>query len=450
MKTRSPAAFLRRNGAAIVCAVGLYILFFQMVMNFRLNPASADDFRSHMLWAIQMTGRDVLSSFYDGSLKLWHIFVKYTYTFLTPNLWKAAAGVTAAADAVAYLLLVKIWDRALPEKFPRWLLAPIVLSVFLLGALTLPGGAFYMKDGVVQGAVNTWHNPTNIMVRPFALAVFYMTVNIYNRRRTGRAGILPGPEGGDFAFEGGFWRQFCVPVFTRWELVLYPLCLLLSAWAKPSFLQFFGPAILLFLLIDVVRTRGMLLPFCLKLALAYVPAGYILYRQFFRNFSAIIPASVQVEAVESSIGAGPHGVQIYLGQDGPAGLGEVLSRLVTDWAPLVLFCALPLFLIAIAPKKGLSLPATRLGLICVLVGRLEAVLFHETGTRATHGNFVWGFSLAAWMFWTAAIGQYALLLPERSARGKLARYGGTALLLWHLAAGAAYAWLIFRTVDYRF
>ena len=466
---RSFTSFLRRNGVGLLCTVGVFILYYQVAYSFRVNMDCADDYRPHMLWALEMTPEDMLSSFYDGSNKLWHIFARAIYALFLPNLWKAAAAATAAADAAAYLILFKIWDRALPEKPPRWLLAPIIATLFIAEALMLPGGAFYRGDGKLLSALNTWHNPTNIMVRPFALAAFYMTVNIYHRRRTGRACILPGPDDPGFAFEGGFWRQFRVPVFTRAELVFYPLCLLLSAWAKPSFLQFFGPAIFLFLLIDVLRTKGMLLPFCIKMAAAYVPASYILYQQFFRNFSGFIPTSQTVEAVGSSIVGGPHGVQIYVGQAASAAssaaagaaepsalsaalsdLGAALTQFGSDWLPLVLFCAFPLFILVISPRKSSAGAVTRLGLLCAVAGRLEAVAIHETGSRASHGNFLWGWSLSAWVFWAAAIGQYALLLPEKSVRGKLARYGGTALLAWHLAAGAAYIVRIFQTYDYLF
>ena len=447
--TRSISVFLRRNGAALLCTAGLYILMYQVVYGFRLSSGHLSDYNAHMLWALGLRGKDVLASFYDGSIRLWHICVKYVFELFLHNTWKATAAVTAAADAAAYFLLFKIWDRALEEKFPRWALAILCASVFFVNGLMLPGGAFYIKNDVVQSAVNTWHNPTNIMVRPFALAVFYMTVNIYNRRLYGRDCILPPPESENrFSFEGGFRQQFRRPVFTRKELALYPLCVLFSAYAKPSFLQFFCPAIFVLLVIDVIRTKGMLLPFAVKLAVPYLPAAAIVLRQFRYAFNqGVIDSGQVVEAVESSVTGGPHGVQIYLSQEGAFTLSGLLSQ-AAQWLPLLLFCALPIFLLAIDPKRGFGGAVTRLGFLCAVAGRLEAVVFHETGSRATHGNFLWGFSLAAWVFWTAAIGRYAELLPSKTTAGKLARYGGTALLAWHLAVGVAYVVLILRTHDY--
>lgn len=449
---RSLSAFLRRNGLAILCTAALTVLMYQVVFTFRLAMADKlSDYNAHMLWAVGMSPRELFTSFYDGSIRLWHSLV-YLVSRLVPNTWRAAAIVTAAVTGVTYFLLFKIWDRLLPEKFPRWLLALLSASVFLVHQLTLPGGAFYWSPTALQGSINPWHNPTHIMVRPFALAVFYMTVNIYDRRRYGQDHVLPDPEalGGRFAFTGGFWQQFRRPVFTRSELVLYPVCLLLSAYAKPSFLQFFGPALFLFLLIDVIRTKGMLLPFSIKMAVAYLPALLIVLRQFDYAFSSgVIDSSQVVETVESAVNGGPHGVQIYLFR-GSVGLADILTRLRTDWLPFLLFCAFPLFLMLIDPKRGFGGAATRLGLLCAIVGRFEAVLFHETGSRAIHGNFLWGFLLASWVFWAAAIGQYAQLLPEKSRQGRLARYGGTALLLWHLIAGVTYVTIILRTANYQF
>lgn len=455
MKKNSIPAFLRRNGMALLCTAGLAVLFYQIVFTFRMSPPDhLSDYTAHMLWAVGQTKEQIIASFFNGSNRLWHFFVYLVFNYWIPNSWKAAAIVTAAADAAAYFLVFKLWDRAVPEKFPRWLLALMAGSTFIVEALMLPGGIFYIRGDKLVHALNTWHNPTNIMVRPFAVAVFYMTVDIYDRYRYGQSGILPpaGQADAPFVFEGGFFRQFRRPVYTWPELILYPVCMVLSLLAKPSFLQFFAPAIFLFLLIDVFRTRGMLLPFCLKLAAPFLLGGCLLLMQFARAFdSGIISSGQLVEAVKSSILGGDHGVQVYFVQGGFAGVGEFLSYVAGCVSPLVLFCALPLFLLAAAPKKGMGDTCCRLALLCALAGRLEAVLFHETGPRATHGNFMWGFSLAAWLLWTAAIGRWTELLRDgKSASGKLVRYGGSALLLWHLAAGVAYIVIILRTANYQF
>lgn len=440
-------AFLRRNGAAVILTAGLFILFYAVVFNFsQYGPAS--DYFAHIFWAVTMSKQDILSSFYNGSERLWHILVKCVYTLFTHNTWSAAAIVTASADAAAYFLLFKIWDRALPEKLPRWLLAAVTACVFLVSSLTLPGHTFY----VGRSAVNTWHNPTNIMVRPFAIAVFYMTVNIYNRRRYDlhSALVSPAEAGKDFAFSGGFWAQFRVRVYSKAELVLYPVCILLSTYAKPSFLQFFAPAILVFCLIDVLRTKGRLFPFCVKLALSFLPAALILSKQFFNYFDANISIATAAAAAAETASSTDGGVAVYFIQPVFSSLGE-FARVTADAVFSVLYpCAFPLFVLLAAPRRGVQSAAGRLSWICVIAALLESWLLHETGIRATHGNFLWGYYLSTLILWTASIGQYAALIQEKTLSGRLARWGGTAFLLWHLTCGVCYVIRILQTCDYYF
>lgn len=451
MDKSSPSVrFLRRNGAAILLTGLLFWLMYAVVFNFRLD-ITASDYSTHMAWAIGMSKQRIIATFYDGSERLWHICVNFVFSHITRNTWKAAALVTAAADASAYFLVFKIWDRALPEKLPRWLFAILTACVFVVSSLTFPGGNFYIG----RSAVNTWHNPTNIMVRPFAAAVFYMTVNIYNRRRYNQhtALVFPAEDGRDFAFSGGFWASFREPVYTKAELVLYPLCLLFSTYAKPSFLQFFAPAILVFCLIDVIRTKGRLFPFCLKLALAYLPAALILLIQFFGYFGdgistgAAAAAETTTDAAASWVSGG---IAVYFLRSDFSGLGEILLVTARSLFSVAYPCAFPLFILLIAPRRGMGSAVGRLAWIGTVIALVETWLLHETGARASHGNFLWGYYLATWMLWTAAIGQYAVLIQEKTLSGRLARWGGTAFLLWHLACGVCYVTRVLQTCDFYF
>ena len=435
------ARVLRRHGAALLCAAGLGVLVYQIVFLFRSGDS---DYVDHLSWAMRMSAPEMLSELLRGRDYLWHIFVHLAVDAGVRNIWSAAALVTALADALAYLLVYGGWNRLLPGDKPRrWLLALTVLSAFLASSLTMPGRTFY----VGRGAVNTWQNPTNIMVRPFAAAVFYMTVDIYDRRR----GVRQGAD--RFLFTGGFWAQFEQPVYTRAQVVLYPLCLALSAMAKPSFLQVFAPAILILLAIDVIRTRGMLLPFCLKLALAFLPAGLLLLRQF----GVFFGAGLSVTALAAEAGRAPvlyagstAGVSVYYLENGWTGLVPFLQLTWYHLKTALLPCAFPLAVALAAPRRAWHDAGFRLGLLCVAAGLLEAMFLHETGTRSWHGNFTWGLYVGCWLLWTAAAGPFAALWSDRGAVGRWARWVCTALLAWHLACGLSYIGSIMRTGAYYF
>lgn len=438
---------LRRSGTLTALAMSglLFCLVYAVSFNFRRN-LGISDFSPHIIWALQMDGQAVLSSFLNGQERLWHIFVRLLVWLGVNNIWTAAALVTAAADAAACFLVYKCLDRTVPEKLSRPLLAVLVLCVFLTGSLTLPGHGFYLG----RTAVNTWHNPTNIMVRPFAAAVFYMTVDIYDRRRYG------GPAettDGQVVLDGSLWARFRAPVFTRAQTVLYPLCVLLSAYAKPSFLQVFAPAIFLFLLADVIRTRGRLLPFCVRLALAYLPAALIVLAQVFRFFGG----SVSVGAgTADTVGAADtvqtvaSGVAVYFLQPSFSGVGQFLTATARCLLQILYPCAFPLSVLLAAPRRGWKNTSFRLGLLCAAMGFLEMTLLHETGARAEHGNFSWGYYVAVWLLWTSAVGVYAQLLSERGRAGTAVRWVSTPLLAWHMACGVLYVERVFRTVRYYF
>lgn len=437
-------SFLRKNGAALLAALGLFFLFYFTASRLMFENS---DYAPHARWALAMPKQEILASFYNGSEHLWHVCVRLAFDYLCRDIYKVAAAVTALADAAAYLIVYRTFEQELTPKMPRWLLAVILLTAFVSTALALPGGTLYWN----AGGLSTWHNPTNIMVRPFAAAVFYMTVRIYNRRRFGEHRVLSPLSGErkDFTFEGGFWRQFRTPVYTRAELVLYPLCLVLSVYAKPSFLQFFAPAIFLFLLFDVIRTKGMLLPFCLKLALAYIPAAIILFTVF-RSF---FPSGVSVEAsaaatVSSAAADGGSGIALYFLRPAFAGPVDALSSILSECLYVLRPCAFAVLLLILGAKNSSFRSVNKLAAIMLIVAVLESWLLHETGSRAEHGNLLWGSYLASWLMWTAAAGEYAELVAERSPRSRAALYVGTPLLVWHLVCGIAYLAAIFRAGDY--
>ena len=430
--------FLRRSGMALLLAAGLFVLFYAAAM--RVTYVSSD-YALHCKWALAMSREAMIASFYDGSERLWHILVRFTFDHITHNLYMSSSAVTALADAAACFLVYRIIEQTVDRRMPRWLLAIICFVPFAAAALAVPGATFYIETG----GVSTWHNPTNIMVRPFAAAVFYMTIRIYNRRRSGEHAVIP-QKAGRFAFRDGFAAQFRVPVFTRAELVLYPLCLLLSVYAKPSFLQFFAPAIFVFLLIDVIRTKGMLLPFCIKLALAYIPAALIMLMAFRGYFPS--GAAAAETAAETAAAVSDSGVMVYFLSPEFESAGVFLAALGGELLRFLRLSAFPLVIFAVAAGKKNLRPISRLALFGLLIAFAESLFFHETGFRAAHGNFQWGKYLAVWLAFTAAAAEYAGLLTEKTRRGRLALYLGTPILAWHLVSGILYVVMLLVTGEY--
>lgn len=425
------SSFLRRYYPALLLGAALFAVFY--LSAYRVAYVDSD-YIDHGRWALAMTPAEMLSSFYDGSERLWHILVRLTNDYLLRDPYHALAAITALADTTAFLLAYAAFEAVAPEKTPRWLLASVMFTAFIAAPITLPGGSLYVQ----AGGLNTWHNPTNIMVRPFAAAVLYMTVRIYNRRRSGIHSILANEK--HFVFSGGFWHQFREPVYTRAELILYPLCILFSVYSKPSFLQFFAPAILIFLLIDVIRTKGMLLPFCLKLSLSYIPAAFIMLAAI----KGFFPSGISAAAAETAQAARDAGISVYFLKESFDGAGDFLRTAVSELRYFIRPCAFVLFILLAGAHRQDFRALSRLAGICLLVAFLESWVLHESGARSWHGNFLWSAYLASWLTWTAAAGEYVCLAAENTRRSRMAMYVGTPLLLWHLVCGIAYIFLILR------
>ena len=454
---------LRRHAAAVVLTAGVFALTYFVVVGFRNNMTDyySSDYFAHILWALRMTPASMLQSLYNGSERLWHIFVNLLFTRLHFNMWSAAATVSAAANAAAYFIMFRFFDSALPKKISRPLTALGLAFVFVVNAVGIPGLAEYA--GI--GGVNPWHNPTIIMVRPFAAAVLYMTVRIYNRRRYSLHSVLndtnrPAPA---FVFEGSTLRQFRQPVYTKAELILYPLCLLLSCDAKPSFMQCFAPAIFLLLVADVIRTRGKLLPFCLKLAAAFIPAAIVILLQMGAYFipsgtaaqvteaaADTAAAAVQTaEAAETTVSeAAASGLVIYFIQQN-ASVGEILVSLANSLWCLLRLTAFPVVIIAAAPKKAWRDTTFRLSLLMLAAAWLETLFLHEAGAREAHGNFFWALYLSAWLLWSRCVPRYLELLRGKRSRARsTALFVGTPVLLWHVVSGVIYVIRVLQTSLY--
>lgn len=440
----TPASFLRRHAVALLMTAGVFILTYMDVYCSRMHVT---DYLLHSMWALALTPEQMTAFFYDGSERLWHVLVKLVFSAV-PNMWFAASFVTAAANAAAYFILFRVFDSSLPQRSKRWPAALLLAAVFVVSMLHVPGGTFYRGGGTV----NVWHNPTSIIVRPFAAAAFYMTVRIYNRRRYGSESVWPAADrsGGGFSFDGGFWAEFRRPVYRWYELILYPLLLLFSAYAKPCFLQYFAPAILLFLLYDVIRTKGMLLPFCIKLAIPFIPAGLYILAQLLNFFDlGVISAAEAAEQLATMEKADiPPGVAIYFISDSFSGPGDALRSFGIYFMRLMRLTAFPVLMSVLSAIRLREDTGGRLALTGFLVAWFESLMLHETGRRAGDGNFGWAYYLAGWLLWTTAVGQYLALVRERSAAGRLTRWLGTALLLWHFASGVGYLYYIFLDGNY--
>ena len=102
-KQASRSSFLSRYGLALLLTVGLAVLYYFCAWKLSFTES---DYAAHGRWALLMTKKDMLASFYDGSEHLWHVLTRLTFDHLVHNLNSAAALVTALADAADTLAVM--------------------------------------------------------------------------------------------------------------------------------------------------------------------------------------------------------------------------------------------------------------------------------------------------------------------------------------------------------
>lgn len=172
----------RRIGTMLSCLLGSLLFFLAFYSTYHLlAEVDASDFTVHLGWADEFNKWTLLQALFTGSDRLWHAFV-WLLNRLGVELIYAGCLVTAGSIEAVYLIY-----NALLKEMLQWLDRRIIpvssLTLCLVSSIYMPWYDTHIYAG--QGSPNIWHNPTQLMVRPFALIAFWMTVRIYRRLREG-------------------------------------------------------------------------------------------------------------------------------------------------------------------------------------------------------------------------------------------------------------------------
>ncbi len=203
------------------------------------------------------------------------------------------------------------------------------------------------------------------------------------------------------------------------QWILLALSLALSTSVKPSFFYGFALTLLIFLIIDFVRTKFKLKPFSKMVALGCV----VFPSLFVMLYQSMILYNKPVE-------------------DGGSGISLVWGKLFFGYGltqtALKLFCGLAFpTLVAIFNRKKLF-RTERFIYLMYAIQLAICIIFTETGPRATHGNFYWGLYGAAFFLFLISLSRFADNLINYKNKNKLYLIIGTILLISHLLSGAVY------------
>lgn len=286
----------------------------------------------------------------------------------TLNIVPSALVLLTLCVALTAVVLYRGWTAGFPLPFGlKLLLVPLIL-------IAAPVSALYWVDGHLYFGyigLNVFHNPTILVLKPFALAVFWLAAC--------------------------FWRSADEPR-SPWLWWAMPLLLILSALAKPSFLIVFLPGLTLFLLWRQLNGKFVDWPFYLLGVV--VPSVLVLGWQFWVTYSA--------EQVPG-FAAGKSGIVLA---------PFTLMKLYSDWLlpKLLLSLAFPLTVTVTMWHSARRDPQLLLGWAIFVVGAVQTYFLMESGPRATDGNFVWSGQIGLWILFVASISHFFTVQQDGGER----------------------------------
>ena len=370
----------QKAGAALCFGILFLLTFFMVfvVMGKGDEVLEYSDFATHSSWAVKELADPLYDKFF--SYPVWHFMVRGIYLLLPVGRECAAALVTAVCiGGTAGLLFLFLW-RQLGKKLSWGRICLLDIGLLVLTALYMPW--FNTEVYLGQSSPTIWHNPTNMAVKPIALAVFLWFMKICSREKEGS------------------WTEF----------IILGAMLLLSCFIKPSFVQGFLPAAGGFLLIIFLKDYRTWFGICWKTAVSFLlPCVYFVIQYF----------SVFGGNTDRGIGIAPFEV---MKMDTAHPLISILQA-----------AAFPLFVFLLTGwKKAFRDHYMLLAGLFYIVSLLEFILLIEV-QEAASGNFEWALQLSLFVLFAVT----AVRFYQSDAKG-LARLAGNALLGYHCLSGIFY------------
>ena len=202
--------------------------------------------------------------------------------------------------------------------------------------------------------------------------------------------------------------------------VLTGFLLVLSCLAKPSFVQVFYPAIFTLMVIWLIMYKGKSFGTALQLFIVCLPSFVVMIMQFVISF--------------------------YSGNGNSGGITIapfVVAGARTSSIPIsmLLLLAFPLLMLIISLIKKSVNWEDVLGWLMLLWGLVWRLLLAEKGERIYHGNFSWGYMLAAYLVWYTAVRNYLKFYFSEQMTGNKRGVGfvlATIVLALHFVSGIYY------------
>lgn len=369
----------------IVFAIILYTVTYAIV--FKQMHIEWSDYYLHAADADEIPLGSILSYVMSGHLYcMWHMLVKVTSRVLCMPMEYAAANITALTNVVVYFFVMKVMMsyHVVKSEVMSFLL-------LLLGPVYIP---WYNPELYLgQGTPNTWHNPTNLMVKSFAICCFFMVF-----------GLLDAID-----------KQ---KEIKRSQYVTLTVVIFLSVLAKPAFAQGFIPGLGVYLAILCAKKRS-----------------WVYIKKYFYICLTFIPGVLWMMC--------QFVVYFYTGTSGEGvGIGWLeVSSSPNVCISLMLLFGFPLLYLLFSIKRVYKETDIQLSICYEVMAWLERALLYEKGGRKYHGNFGWGSLLSAFVLWMVVVMHFINDVKEMKMNDKYEVIKNSILLvvlLLHLLCGCYY------------
>lgn len=383
--------WLIRYSCKLLLSVILFIVTYAIVL--KLSFDHLGDYDAHIEWALDLFAGVNPATVYP----FWHFCVRVLYGFchlfipVTPEY--IAAYFTGAVNVTVYLIVSDIIkNRGCPFSelisFPLMFVTPIYL----------PWYNRYIYLG--QVSPNTWHSPTALMIRPFAVLAFFMICDICEKIR----------------------KKENISLKSYISLLVV---LLLGVLSKPVFFQSAVPALGIYIVVILIHEKAEGFKKYLFLVLTFVPSFVVVLFQFIISFYS-----------DNGSGVGFGWMEVWKHYAGHP-LFSMLIALMFPFLYILLNCR--------TAFRDISI---RLSSLLVLSGFLEFAILYEKGDRKNHLNFSWALNLSYFLIWIATSCRFFsdLKIMEKNDRCAVTKYT-VLLIVWlvHFACGIYYAGLfLFR------
>ena len=325
------------------------------------------DFLEHGKWALTIT-KDTLINFIKEycSYPMWHIGVKILYTLTGVSQFTAVSLCTSIFNCIAFFAVIYIW-RIIDSK--ATIVQRIIGSTCLMfiGPLYIPWASTLYYLG--PGTGNIWHNPTHITVKFFAVMSFGIILFILQKQNDAK----------------NCWKKY----------LLLSIMLLLSALAKPSFLQGMIPGLGLYFLFQIIfnAKRKRNIKKYLSIMMCFIPCAVVIIFQFMLAFFT-----------DTTVNEGG-GIGISF--------GKVLYKYTNSISiSFLIALAFPIVMLLTNYRKLIRDTSVQLAICYEICAWLESCFLYEKGERCWHGNWFWGSYISLFIIWMVFFIKYVNLYRE--------------------------------------